>query len=102
MIFSAVYSCKIHENVPTALDSSIKLQDVTFGVLEIEKILSKCDDSSSMGSDQVPTFLLRDGCQVLAPADMALFLVIQKSSHWPKEWKTSYHTTTQKWFNKWR
>ena len=94
--FSSVYSCKIHENVPIALDSSIKLQDVTFGVLEIEKILSKCDDSSSMGSDQVPSFLLRDGCQVLAPAVMALFQVIQKSSHWPKEWKTSYITPLHK------
>ena len=67
-----------------------------FGVLEIEKILSKCDDSSSMGSDQVPSFLLRDGCQVLAPAVMALFQVIQKSSHWPKEWKTSYITPLHK------
>ena len=64
--FSSVY-------VLTALDSSIRLQDVTFGVLEIENILSKCDDSSSMGSDQLPSFLLRDGCQILAPAVIALF-----------------------------
>ena len=95
-LFSSVYSCKIHENVPTASDQSIKLQDVTFGVLEIENILSKCDDSSSMGSDQVPSFLLRDGCQILAPAVMSLFQVIQKSSHWPKEWKTSYITPLHK------
>ena len=88
--FTSVYSCKNHENDPTALDSSIKLQDVTFRVLEIENILSKCDDSSSMGSYQVPAFLLRVGCQILAPAVMASFQVIQKSSHWPKEWKTSY------------
>ena len=94
--FSSVYGCKIHKNVPTALDSSIELQDVTFGVLEIQKILSKCVDSSSMGSDQVPSFLLRDGCQVLAPAVMELFQNIQKSSHWPKEWKTSYITPLHK------
>ena len=94
--FSSVYSCKIHENVPTALDSSIKLQDVTFGVSEIENILSKCVDSSCMGSDQVLSFLLRDGCQILGPAVMALFQVIQKSSHWPKEWKTSYITPLHK------
>ena len=94
--FSSVYNCKIHESVPTALDSSMKLQDVTFGVLEIENILSKCDDSSSMGSDQVPSFLLRDGCQILGPAVMALFQVIQKSSLWPKEWKTSYITPLHK------
>ena len=79
--FSSVYSCKIHEIVPTALDLSIKLQDLTFGVLKIESILSKCGDSSSMGSDQVPSFLLRDGCQILAPAVMALFKVILKSLH---------------------
>ena len=64
--------------------------------MEIEKILSKYDDSSSMGSDQVPSFLLRDGCQILAPAVTALFQVIQKSSHWPKEWKTSYITPLHK------
>ena len=63
--FSSVYSCRIYANVPTALDSSIKLQYATFGDLTIENILSKCDDSSSMGSDQVPSFLLRDGCQIL-------------------------------------
>ena len=45
---------------------------------------------SSMGTDQVPPFLVRDGCQNLAPAVLALFQVIQKSSQWPKEWKTSY------------
>ena len=67
-----------------------------FGVLEIEKILRKCDDRSSMGSDQVPSFLLRDGCQILARAVMALFQVIQKSSHWPKKWKTSYITPLHK------
>ena len=95
--FNSVYSCKIHENVPKALDWTIKLQDVLeIGVLEIEKILSTCDDSSSMCSDQVPSFLLRDGCQDLAPAVMALFQVIQKSSHWPKEWKTSYITSLHK------
>ena len=87
--FSSVY-------VPTALDSSINLQEVTFGVLEIENILSKCDDSSSMVSYQVPSFLLRDGCQILTPAVMALFQVIQKSSNWPKEWKTSYITPLHK------
>ena len=64
--------------------------------LEIENILSKCDDSSSMGSDQVPSFLHRDGCQILAPASMELFQVNQKSSHWPKEWKTSYITPLHK------
>ena len=84
---SSVYKRKLHENVSTALGSSIKLQDITFGLLEIEEILSKCDDSSSMGSDQVPPFLLRDGCQILAPAVMALFQVIQKSAHWPKNGK---------------
>ena len=94
--FSSVYSCKIHGNVPTALDSSIKLQDYTFGVLESEKILGKCDDSSSMGSDQVPSFLIRDCCQILGPAVMALFQVIQKSSPWPKEYKTSYITPFHK------
>ena len=78
------------------MDSSIKLQDVTFGVSEIENILSKCVDSSSMGSDQVPSFLLRDGCQILGPAVMALFQVIQKFSHWPKEWKTSCITPLHK------
>ena len=83
--FSAVYSCKFHENVPTIFDSIIKLLDVTFGVLEIEKVLSKCDDSSSTGSDQLASFLLRDGSQILAPAVMALFQVIQKYLHWTKE-----------------
>ena len=83
--FSSVYSCKIHENVPTASDSTIKLQDVTFGVLEIENILSRCDDSSSIGSDQVPSFLHRDGYHILVQAVLAIFQVIQKSSHWPKE-----------------
>ena len=68
---SSVHSCKTHENFPTALCSSIKLPGVTFDVLEIENIFSKCDDSSSMGSGQVPSFLLRDGCQILAPAVMA-------------------------------
>ena len=56
------FFCSVY--VPTALDSIITLQDFTFGVLEIENILSKCDDSSSMGSDQVPSFLTRDDCQI--------------------------------------
>ena len=77
------FFCSVY--VPTALDSSINLQDFTFGLLEFENILSKCDDSSSMGSDQVPSFLIRVGCQILAPAVMALFQVIQKSSRCPKE-----------------
>ena len=51
----------------------LNYKNLTIGVLEIENILSKCDDSSYMGSDQVPSFLLRDGCQILAPAIMALF-----------------------------
>ena len=58
--------------------------------------MSKCDDSSSMGSDQVPFLLLRYGCQILAPAVMALIQVIQRSSYWPKEWKTSYITPLRK------
>ena len=49
-----------------------------------------------MGLDQVPSFLLRDGFQILAPADMALFQVIQKSSHWPEEWKAPYITPLHK------
>ena len=65
MLFSAlsivVKFTRMFQHLKSNLDSSIKLQDVTFGVLEIENILSKCDDSSSMGSDQVPSFLLRDG-----------------------------------------
>ena len=49
-----------------------------------------------MGSDQLPSFLLRDGCQILAPAVMAFSQVTQKSSHWPKECKASYITSLHK------
>ena len=51
-------------------------------------MISKCDGTSSMGTERETSILLRDGCQTLAPAVMAFFQVIQKC--WPEKRKTSY------------
>ena len=67
--FSSVFSSKVDfvaasetETVP-----SIFIDDLQVSLIEVETLLLKCDDSNSMGPDQVPSFVFQKASNILAP-----------------------------------
>ena len=82
---SSVFSSKVDfvaasetETVP-----SIFIDDLQVSLIEVETLLLKCDDSNSMGPDQVPSFVLHKASNILAPLVLELFTHILKNRTWP-------------------
>ena len=95
---SSVFSSKVDfvaasetETVP-----SIFIDDLQVSLIEVETLLLKCDDSNSMGPDQVPSFVLHKASNILAPLVLELFTHILKNRTWPDVWKVSHITPLHK------
>ena len=52
----------------------------------------RCDDSCSMGADNIPSFVLRECAAVLSPAVQQLFYWVNKNCTWTSLWNISYIT----------
>ena len=50
----------------------------------------RCEDSSSMGADNIPSFVLRECATILSLAVQQLFYWVTKNCTWPSLWKISY------------
>ena len=95
---SSVFSSKVDfvaasetETVP-----SIFIDDLQVSLIEVETLLLKCDDSNSMGPDQVLSFVLQKASNILAPLVLELFTHILKNRTWPDVWKVSHITPLHK------
>ena len=75
---------------------SIFIDDLQLSFIEVETLLLKCDDSISMGPDQVHSFVLQNASNILAPLVFELFTRILKDRTWPNVWKVSHITPLHK------
>ena len=73
--FGSDFSPKIKYDVPTSYEflPEICTDNLTFSETEIRTFLLRCDDLSSMGADNVPSFNLRKCATILSPAVQQLF-----------------------------
>ena len=65
------------------------LEDVLITNADVKRRLEICDDSCSMGSDALPSFVMKHCFNILSPAICILFNSIVFSCFWPSEWKLS-------------
>ena len=75
---------------------SLCLNDVNFSLANVEALLRKCPDSSSIGCDELPSFVLNNCFNLLAPAVIELFHYIFSSRKWPDCWKIAFVTPLHK------
>ena len=61
-----------------------------------ENIFLRCDDSSSMDADNMPSFILRECMTIFSPTIQQLFYWFTKNLTWPSLWKISYITPSHK------
>ena len=87
--FGSVLSPKINYDVPAAYEflPELSIDNVTFSETEIRTLLLRCDEPSSMGADNIPSFVLRECATVSSPAVQQLFHWITKNCTWPSLWK---------------
>ena len=57
------------------------IDNVTFLETEIRTLLLRCDDSSSTGADNIPSFVLRECATILSPAVQQHFLLGYQKLH---------------------
>ena len=57
------------------------IDKVTFLETEIRTLVLRCDDSSSMGADNIPSFVHRECATILSPAVRQLFLLGYQKLH---------------------
>ena len=74
----------------------LRIGNVTVSETETRTLILRCDDSSSMGSDNIPSFVLREFATILSPAVQQLFYWVTKNCSWPSLWKKSYITHLHK------
>ena len=80
--FASVFNPKVESSLPSQnIDPHIILGEVSLSVSSIENMLWKCDDSNSLGAEGIPSFLLHQGANLLAPAVHDLFLWILSNKH---------------------
>ena len=96
--FGSVFSPKIKYDVPASYEflPELCIDNVTVSETEIRTLLLRCDDSSSMGADNIPSFVLRECATILSPAVQQLFYWVTKNCTWPSLWKVSYITPLPK------
>ena len=70
------------------------LEDVLITNAEVKRHLKACDDSCPMGSDALPSFVMKHCSDTLSQAICILFNSIVSSCFWPSEGKLSLHTFT--------
>ena len=85
--FVSVFAAKIGYNNSAPPSSQINLHEVDISPNEIHDALLSCDDSTSTGSDQIPSFVLRSCANILTPAICSLFSWVLKNKKWPQGWK---------------
>ena len=83
--FGSVFSTKIKNDVPASYEClpELCLDNVTFSETEIRTLLLRCDDSSSMGADNIPSFVLREYATILYLAVQQLFYCVTTNCTWP-------------------
>ena len=59
-------------------------------------MLKECDDNLSVGSDNIPAFVLHHSASILAPLVHSHFQGIVYTGIWPDEWKTAFIILLQK------
>ena len=80
-------------NPPTLFMSSdhkICLDDVSIRAETVTFMLSQCNDSSSLGPDLIPSFILYRCSQILTPIVTELFNWVLHNRTWPAMWKLSF------------
>ena len=70
----------------------LSIDNVTVSETEIRTLLLRSDDSCSVGTDNIPSFVLRECATILSPAVQQLFYWVTKNCTWPFLWKISYTT----------
>ena len=80
--FGSVLSPKVKYHVPASYEflSELCIDNVTFSGTKIRTLLLRCDDSSSMGTDNFPSFVLHECATILSsPAVQQLFYWANKN-----------------------
>ena len=80
----------------TEIAPTILIDDMQLSLNEIESLLQKCVDSNAMGPDEIPSFVLRNASNILAPLVVELFTRILNDRTWPDVWKMSHVTPLHK------
>ena len=75
---------------------TIFIDDLRLSLHETESLLQKCVDSNDMGPDEIPSFVLRNASNILAPLVVELFTHIINDRTWPDAWKVSHVTPLHK------
>ena len=94
--FVSVFAAKIGYNNSAPPSSKINLHEVDILPKEIHDALLSCDDSTSTGSDQIPSFVLRSCANILTPVICSRFSWVLRNKKWPQGWKNSYVTPLYK------
>ena len=87
--FSSVFKTSSFILPELQVDGSIHLEDFSFTIDDVYNLLSRIPDDSSLGMDSIPSFVLKECAQQLAPLVFEFFLRITKTQQWPSQWKTS-------------
>ena len=96
--FGSVFGLKTI-NPPTPFMSSdhkICLDDVSIRAETVTFMLSQCNDSSSLGPDLIPSFILYRCSQILTPIVTELFNWVLHNRTSPAVWKLSFVTPLHK------
>ena len=78
--FGSVFSPKIKYDVPASYEflPELCIDNVTFSETEIRTLLLRCDDSSSMGADNIPSFVLRECATIFISSSSTTFTGLPK------------------------
>ena len=90
--FGSVFGPKVITDIMFPSLKIFHLQDALITNADVKRRLEACDDSCSMGSDALPSFVMKHCSNILSPAICILFNSIVFSCFWPSEWKLSHVT----------
>ena len=81
---------KVITNVMFPSFEIFHLEDVLITKADVKRRLEACDDSCSLGSDALSSFVMKHCSCILSSAICILFNSIVSSCFWPSEWKLSH------------
>ena len=95
--FASVFNASLAQSAPLQCEKpTIKLSDLSLSLSDVRSLLECCEDSSAMGADGIPSFLLYQCSNTLCTPVFELFNWILKNQHWPEIWKLAYVTPLHK------
>ena len=77
-------------------DPHIKITNSDLSLSKKQSMLRGCQDSSLMGSDNVPSFVIHQSAEVISPPVHVLFQSILYNKHWFSVWKHAIITPLHK------